>query len=238
MRTALALTLALLGLPASALALEPFSAQYTADFQSVPVSGSAERRLTRNEDGSWKLHFRASMLIAALREDSQFRYEAAQFMPYSYELERTGLGKGKYIRHQFDWDRHLVTGTDRGDPVKLELKSGLLDKSTYQLALQEDVAAGKTAMTYQVVDGDEVETYDFRVLGKEMVDITGGQVEAIKVERVRDPNKSRRQTTLWFAPNWGYLLVRLHQTEKDGKEYRIMLEQGLIGDREVKGRKN
>lgn len=35
---------------------------------------------------------------------------------------------------------------------------------TYQLALQRDVLAGKKSMSYQVVDGDEVDTYDFRVL--------------------------------------------------------------------------
>lgn len=235
MRRAL-LTLALLGLPASAMALEPFSVQYTADFQSVPVSGSAERQLTRNQDGSWNLHFRASMLIAALREDSQFRQDGRRFVPLRYELERTGLGKGKRVVHEFNWQQHLVTGNDRGTAVKLQLKDGLLDKSTYQLALQEDVAAGKTAMTYQVVDGDEIETFDFRVLGRELVDIASGQVEAIKVERVRDPNKSKRQTTLWFAPGWDYLLVRLHQTETDGKEYRIMLDQGQVAGREVKGR--
>jgi len=41
MRRALTLALALFGLPASALALEPFTAKYTADWQQVPVSGSA-----------------------------------------------------------------------------------------------------------------------------------------------------------------------------------------------------
>ncbi len=236
MRSALALTLALLGLPASALALEPFSAQYTADFQSVPVSGSATRQLQQNEDGSWSLQFRASMLIAALSEHSRFRQEGSRLLPLRYELERSGLGKSKHILHDFDWDRGQVSGNDRGKPVQLPLKGGMLDKATYQLALQEDVAAGKTAMTYEVLDGDEVETFDFRVLGREQVQTATGSVEAIKVERVRDPSRSARQTTLWFAPQWDYLLVRLHQTEKDGKEYRIMLQQGQVAGRSVQGR--
>lgn len=236
MRRALTLALALFGLPASALALEPFSAQYTADWQQVPVSGSAERQLAQAADGSWTLLFKASMLVSGLTEESRFRYDNQRFVPLSYRFERSGLGKSKNIAHDFDWKTKLVTGNDRDHPVKLVLKSGLLDKSTYQLALQEDVAAGKQSMSYQVLDGDEIETYDFRVLGEESVPTEAGQVDAIKVERVRDPTKSNRQTVMWFAKDWGHLLVRLHQVEKDGKEYRIMLKQGEVNGRNVQGK--
>lgn len=236
MRRAVTLALALFGLPASALALEPFSAQYTADWQQVPVSGSAERQLAQAADGSWTLLFKASMLVSGLTEESRFRYDNQRFVPLSYRFERSGLGKSKNIAHDFDWKTKLVTGNDRDHPVKLVLKSGLLDKSTYQLALQEDVAAGKQSMSYQVLDGDEIETYDFRVLGEESVPTEAGQVDAIKVERVRDPTKSNRQTVMWFAKDWGHLLVRLHQVEKDGKEYRIMLKQGEVNGRNVQGK--
>lgn len=238
MRRALALAalLALPGLSSSAMALESFSASYTADFQPVPVSGTAERSLQKNSDGSWHLQFRASMLVAGLSEDSQFRYEKQHFQPLSYQFNRSGLGKSKQINLQFDWTAQQITGTDRDKPLRLPLKAGVLDKSTYQLALQQDVAAGKTSMSYQVMDGRGIDTYDFRVQGKEQVQIATGQVEAIKVERVRDPAKSSRQTTLWFAPQWDYLLVRLHQTETDGKEYRIMLQQGQVNGKPVQGR--
>jgi len=90
-------------------------------------------------------------------------------------------------------------------------------------------------MSYQVVDGDEIETYDFRVLGEDKVSTKAGQVDAIKVERVRDPTQSKRETILWFAKDWDYLLVRLHQVETDGKEYQIMLEEGRVGGKTVKG---
>lgn len=234
MRRAFMLALAL-SLPTAALALEPFSAHYTADWQQVPVSGSAERHLQKNADGSWTLQFKASMLVAGLSEESRFRLDKQRFVPLSYRFERSGLGKSKSIAHDFDWQAKLVTGHDRDHPVKLVLKSGLLDKSTYQLALQEDIAAGKKSLSYQVLDGDEIETYDFRVLGSETVQTEAGQVEAIKVERVRDPTQSSRKTVLWFARDWGHLLVRLHQVEKDGKEYQIMLKQGMVDGRAVKG---
>ncbi len=235
MRRALLLALAVLALPASALDLKPFSATYTADWKQVPVSGTAQRSLEKIDDSVWRLDFEASMLVASFNERSTFTLEGETFLPQSYRLKRSGLGKGKTIKHNFDWDAKQVIGEDRGDEVKLSLNRGLLDKSTYQIALQHAVAAGEKSMSYQVVDGDEIETYDFRVLGEEQVSTKAGKVDAIKVERVRDPTQSKRQTILWFATDWDYLLVRLHQIEKDGKEYQIMLEDGIVGGKAVKG---
>ncbi|TWH64744.1 uncharacterized protein DUF3108 [Azomonas agilis] len=236
MRRALLLSLALLALPTQATELKSFSASYTADWSAAPVSGTAKRTLERQADGSWKLNFDASMLVTSFNEYSIFRVEGEQLLPTQYRLKRSGLGRGKAVEHNFDWANKQVTGKDEGDPVKLPLNPGLLDKSTYQVALQQDVAAGKRSMSYQVVDDDEIETYDFRVLGTEQVTTRAGQVDAIKVERVRDPTQSKRQTEMWFAKEWNYLLVKLRQVEKDGKEHQIVLEQGSINGQPVKGR--
>ncbi|MNT99427.1 hypothetical protein D3C72_2422670 [compost metagenome] len=73
------------------------------------------------------------------------------------------------------------------------------------------------------------------MLGEERVNTKAGVVDAIKVERVRDPTQSSRKTVLWFAKDWDFLLVRLHQVEKDGKEYQIMLKEGEVAGKPVKG---
>lgn len=238
MRRALMLALALFSLPALAAEPKPFSASYTADWKQVPVSGSAERSLQKLEDGRWQLVFKASMLVAGLTEQSTFTVENDAFLPQSYKFERSGLGKSKDIEFDFDWSQKQVIGSDRGNPVRFPLNRGMQDKSTYQLALQHDVAAGEKSMSYQVVDGDEIETYDFRVLGEEVVRTAAGLIDAIKVERVRDPTQSSRKTILWFAKDWNYLLVRLHQVEKDGKEYQIMLKSGTVDGKNVEGRRD
>ena len=175
------------------------------------------------------------MLVASLSEVSTFRVENNAFLPLTYRFSRNGLGKSKEVEFDFDWTQKQIIGSDRGDQVRLPLNRGLQDKSTYQLVLQHDVADGKKSMSYQVIDGDEIETYDFRVLGEERVRTKAGVLDAIKVERVRDPTQSSRKTVLWFAKDWDYLLVRLHQVEKDGKEYQIMLKEGTVNGKEVKG---
>lgn len=236
MRRTLLFTLALLCGQAHAFDIKPFVASYTADWKQLPVSGSAERRLEKGDADQWHLIFKASMLVAGLTEESRFTYKDETMLPVRYNYERSGLGSGKKVEQTFDWSAKQLSGDNNGKAVKQTLNKGLLDKSTYQLALQRDVANGLKSMSYQVFDADEVETYDFRVLGEEMVETKVGQIDAIKVERVRDPTQTSRRTTLWFAKDWDYLLVALNQVEKDGKEYQIMLKDGTVDGQSVKGK--
>lgn len=237
MRRVLLFLMALLTLPAYAASfqIKPFEASYTADWKQMPLSGTASRSLKQGDGGNWELDFQASMLLASLKESSSFKVEGDTYLPQAYHWAREGLGKNKSTDLQFDWAQKQVTGSDRGDAVRLPLNRGQLDKSTYQLVLQHDVAVGKKSMSYQVIEGTDTDTYDFRVLGEEKVATQAGQIDAIKVERVRDPTKSNRKTVLWFAKDWDYLLVRLYQQETDGKEYQIMLKDGTVDGRQVKG---
>lgn len=238
MRRAILLTLAAFAFPVSLMAaeLQPFSASYTADWKQLPFSGKAERSLQAQNDGTWKLDFSASMLVASLNETSWLNLVNGDIQPHQYRYSRKGMGKSKKIKQDFDWKNQQATGSDRGKPINVTLIQGVQDKSSYQLALQRDVAEGKTSMSYRVLDGDDLDTYDFRVLGEEKVDTKVGTVDAIKVERVRDPTQSKRITVLWFAKDWDFLLVRLQQVESDGKEYQIILEEGRVNDKAVKGR--
>ena len=92
MRRALLLALSLLTIPAvQAADLQPFNASYTADWKQLPMSGSAERSLTKNSDGNWTLNFKASMLVASLNEESTLKLEKDQPVPLTYHFERGGL---------------------------------------------------------------------------------------------------------------------------------------------------
>lgn len=233
----LTLSLLLLGFSclSSAQSLQPFNASYTADWKQLPFTGTAERSLQQQADGSWDLEFKASMLVAGVSESSRFVVKEGQLQPLRYKYNRSGLGKPKKNRLDFNWDSHQANGSDKDGNFQVELKAGVLDKSSYQLALQTDVAQGKNTLSYRVLDGDKLDIYDFRLLGEEIIESPLGRLNTVKVERVRDPGQNARKTTLWFAKDWGFLLVQLNQVERDGKEYTIMLERGQVAGQQVKG---
>ncbi|WP_092389756.1 DUF3108 domain-containing protein [Halopseudomonas salegens] len=218
----------------NAVPLKPFDASYTADMRRVPVNGEATQQLEQNADGSWTLTFYAGMFVARLTETSQLQLDNGQLKPLSYHYERSGLGRNRETRQTFDWDAGKVTGTHRDDPVDLATEDGLLDKASYQMALRRDLQAGKEELHYRVVDGRSIDEYEFEVVGSKQVETAVGEFAAVEVVRVRDPDASR-QTTLWFAKDWDYLLVRLSQTESDGQRYQIMLKEATIDGEEVRG---
>ncbi len=218
----------------TAAELTPFTASYAADMKKIPVNGEAIHTLTQNTDGTWNLSFTAGMFVARLSEESTLQLEADRVVPLSYKYERRGLGRSRETTQVFDWESKLVTGMYKGEIFTLPTEPGLLDKTTYQLALQQDLMDGRTEMSYRVVDGDDIDEYHFRVVGEDRVTTRAGQFAAVEVERIRDAD-SKRQTTLWFAKDWNYLLVRLSQVETDGQHYRIMLKEATVGGEPVVG---
>lgn len=233
-RWALLLPLMFASAFAAAQDLVPFTASYAADMRKIPVNGEATHSLTQAEDGTWLLSFNAGMFVARLTEESVLRLQNDSIVPLVYHYKRRGLGRGRETTQYFDWESGVVTGLHKGDPFTIPTEPGLLDKTTYQIALQRDLAAGKQDMTYRVVDGDNIEEYRFRVVGEDRVTTRVGQFDAVEVERVRESD-SKRETTLWFAKDWGYLLVRLKQTETDGQEYQIVLKDAVVNGEAVTG---
>src|SRR5690554_2881087 len=164
---------------AMAQPLAPFTASYAADMKSVPVNGNAVHSLQQNADGTWALSFSASMFVARLTEESTLTLNDDQILPLTYHYQRKGLGRGRETTQTFDWAAGEVRGTHKKEDFSLPTQPGLLDKTTYQLALQRDLMAGKTEMSYLVLDGDEIEQYQFRVTGEDRVTTRNGQFDEI-----------------------------------------------------------
>ena len=233
-RWLLAATLTLSSSLVLAQPLAPFTASYAADMKSIPVNGEAIHSLTQNEDGSWSLSFNASMFVARLSEQSTLTLDNEQVVPLNYHYQRKGLGRSRETTQTFDWASGEVRGVHKKEAFTLPTQPGLLDKTTYQLALQRDLMAGKREMSYLVVDGDDIDQYQFRVTGEQRVTTRNGQFDAVEVERVREPD-AKRETTLWFAKDWNYLLVRLSQVETDGQHYQIVLKEATMDGQPVVG---
>lgn len=209
----------------TAAPLSPFRAIYTTEMDlGIALSGEAVRELRRDPDNLWHFSSEASAMMAGIREVSAFDYRNGETIrPFKYEYYRKVLGKSRRASLDFDWSAGKVTTVVKEQPWKMAIGPGTQDKLSYQLQMRLDLKAGLQTLSYQVADGGKLKTYSFAVTGQEQVETPYGTFQAVRV--VRDRGKDAdRQTLIWFAPELDYLIVRLQQTESDGKTYALLLK--------------
>ncbi|WP_271274031.1 DUF3108 domain-containing protein [Aliamphritea hakodatensis] len=221
--------LCLLLLPASAvqsagIPVEPYKAVYASEWDlGFSLSGEAVRQLQQMESG-WQLSLNASAMVASLSESSKLRFTPEGVEPRSYSYQRKVLGKKTREALSFDWQNHQASSQITDDPWQLDIPAGALDKLSYQLQLRLDLISGHETLEYKIADDGKLKTYRFIREGEEEVTTELGTFNAVKLRRDRGTN-SKRQTWIWFAPELNYQLVKLLQSEKDGKRYSLVLKE-------------
>lgn len=202
---------------------QPFNATYKVVSEgSISMTGESQRSLTQ-KDGNWTLSSSASALFATIEESSQFSLNQQQIQPLIYTYNRKVLGKTRKANLSFDWNTNRVENNVNDKPWSMDISKGVLDKLSYQLQLQADVASGLTDLNYKVADGGRLKEYSFAVTGKETISTPAGDFESIRVERKYDTDKGR-STQIWFAPALNYQLIQLRRVEKKNKMFSLVLK--------------
>jgi hypothetical protein len=211
---------------------QPFIATYNANYSGINVS--AVRSLKATSDQLLELRFEAKSWIASITEFSQFRWsEAGNLTPQHYTYERKGLGRERQANLTFNWDDKTVINDVQGKSWSMDLPEVVLDKLGYQLQLRNDLINQRPLASYKVADGGRLKTYQFKHMGSELLNTSIGPLKTTKVERVREDSK--RTTQIWFADDWDYLIIKLQQTEKDGKKYEINLTHATVNGQTISG---
>ncbi|GAA0786747.1 DUF3108 domain-containing protein [Marinobacterium sediminicola] len=205
--------------------LPAFKATYTTAFDmGISLSGEAVRQLRQTEGGEWRFSSEAAALMAGISEVTRFQYQPSEpIKPLSYRYHRKVLGKSRKASVEFDWNTLSVTTVVKDKPWKMQVPTGTQDKLSYQLQMRLDLLAGKTEMIYDVADGGKLKEYRFKVTGEEEIDTPYGRFNAVRVMRDRGEGADR-ETLIWLAPELDYLIIRLEQTESDGKTYALLLK--------------
>lgn len=220
--------LCLIALPLSAVhsagvQVKPYKAVYASEWDlGFSLSGEAVRQLQQIESG-WQLSLNASAMVASLSESSKLRFTPEGVEPQSYRYQRKVLGKKRRAELDFDWQNSLVSNPISDNPQQMKIPVGTLDKLSYQLQLRLDLINKRDKLEYQVADGDRLKTYRFIHEGEETVETALGNFQAVKLRRDRGSD-SKRETWIWFAPELNYQLVKLLQTETDGKSYSLVIK--------------
>lgn len=203
---------------------KPYKAVYKAQWDiGIAFGGDAIGELTRNGN-QWKASLSAEALIAKVDEYSEFTLEGDNVVPQHYEYHRKVIGNNKDTVLQFDWNNSSVLKASKKQPKTMTIPTGTQDKISYQMQLRLDLAAGKQQLSYQVADGNKIKIYPFIIVGTETVETAIGTFEAVKIQRDRGAD-SKRETFLWCAPELDYMVVKLQQVEKSGKEYSLLIDK-------------
>lgn len=209
---------------------KPFHATYKAKFSGFTIE--ATRELGTHPNGEQELIFSASTWLAQLRESSRFNWEHGQLIPQKYQYHREGLGRSRDAVLKFDWGQHRVTNNVQDKTWRMDVPDGALDKLSYQLQLRSDLLNDKKTLSYDIADGGRLKTYLFEMVGEELLDTRLGKLATVKIKKVRATGK-KRVTYIWMAKHWDYLLVKLQQTEEDGKTYAIDLLRAEVDGKTV-----
>lgn len=208
--------------------LAPFTATYVLKRVGMSV-GEVRRRLELRADGTFLFSADSrSTGIASLflrdvvTEQSLFRLDdRGKMQPLEYQYQRLGGKRERRARLLFDWTKGMVTNQIDNDSWTMPIPHNAQDKLLYQLALMTDLQTGAKEFDYEIADGGYLKSYHFAVIRQEEINTSLGQVNTWVVERRRED----RVVTLWCAPRWHYLPVRIEQNETDGDRLQLYLEQ-------------
>lgn len=197
---------------APALALKPFTANYTAHYMGLQANGVM--RLAKEQGEQWTYSLAIKNPAANLVQRTTFDVADGQWRPLSGEDSSQVLIKRRNATATFDWDRREARWSgdvkdDRKGPIALQ--PGDLDAMLVNLALVRDVPAGKP-LAYRMVENGKVSPQNWTVEGTESITVDGKPHQATRVSRT----SGDKQMILWVVdglPAPARVLQR-----KDGKD--------------------
>lgn len=174
--------LAVVSLPA--MALQPFTAEYQANYMGVQAPG--QMTLKQVEGNKWEYSLKVSNQLATLSQNTTFEEANGTLRPLSSKDSSMLLVKKRNVQANYDWSKKQATWTgdikpDRAGPVAL--KAGDMDALLINLAIARDFAAGKP-LTYRMVDEGRIKPMTYKVGGTENVTVAGKTYATTKVSRV------------------------------------------------------
>lgn len=210
--------------------MKPYQADYVIT-RGDSEYGEGYRYLEVSPEDEWQLRTKSDISWFILSDTREARSvfivdeENSRLEPREFIYMRTGTGSDKSFHGEFKPNEKKVRNVDTGRMLDVNWEDALFDEANVTEQLRVDLASGAETFKYRLVDekGQEDE-YRFEVLTTEELSLPYGEVEAIKVGRIRDNN--RRQTFFWFAPELNYVMVKMKQF-KEGDEQATMSLKSL-----------
>lgn len=216
--------------PAPNDAFAPWAASYKLTRGPLTL-GYADFSLAATDAGCHQYSYEAKpvglarLFIGQLTEVSDFCVAGGEIVPKRYSFNRADKAEDNYVL-EFDQD----AGEVRGPGKKMRpLPESAMDRLLIQIAVRDFVVNHKPAGTlpteprgFTMVEDDRIKTYTLQVMGQERVKTPAGELDAIRVERIKDPRKT---TLFWLSPDLGYIPVRVEQRKDGDEELSLALDE-------------
>jgi hypothetical protein len=205
---------------AASPALEPFAADYSANYMGM--QGNGRMTLATEGDGRWKYSLEVTGAGARLAQSTVFEVKDGQWRPLSGNDSQGGesglaamLVKKRSVNATYDWDSGRATWDgdvkeDRRGPVKLQ--PGDVDGMLLNLALVRDFKSGSD-LSYRLVEDGRVRRRVFQPAGTEQITLGGKSHKATKVAW-KDEDRS---ITAWIVDGLPVPARILQQ--RDGRDH-------------------
>lgn len=205
------LALVLASLPA--MAIEPFKADYRANYMGVQADGSMS--LEQRPNGQWSYSLQVKNQMAELRQNTVFDQHNGLLRPLSSTDTANVIIKRRNVQATYDWARNQASWSgdvkaERRGPIAL--RAGDMDALLINLAIARDLAAGKP-LNYRMVDEGRIKQMRYTVGGKDTLQLGGRSVEVTRVSQI-DGDK---EMIAWISPDYPVPL-RLLQRKKGRDE--------------------
>ena len=202
--------------------LQPYSADYLGSYNGWKIKTTRTLEPLEGQENHWQLSMHAKHMFGSIREESRFlmtEENAISSQAYSYRKRTIGRKKEKTLQFDHEKNQALFTDDD-GDQETATLDDFALDKLNFQLQLRCDLMAEKEELAYPVYARDEKEIMTFQVIGEETLETDVGKLKTVVVKKVRDNDK--RHTTIWFAKNLDYVMVKLLQEKREDAQAYLL----------------
>ncbi len=196
----------------------PFSITYKVSW--MLLSGDVTLTLAENAaPGSYKLtaatQARGLARLGAPDpsvEEAYFVLADNAMLSQSYELIDGSESGENDTEIRFDWDAGVAASRYEQEEANLTLSDNVYDRITADIVIIGDLRNGREPRTLRIAEKNQIRDYTFTPQGREQVKVPAGTFDTVKYLRQR-PGSSR-STMIWYAPEIGYLPVRMEQLKR------------------------
>jgi len=158
---------------------------------------------------------------------NHFLLEKYQYIHTNGDRDRDVLIEGSWLLSDDDHLSGVLKGTVSGNPVSVQTRDATWDNFSFQLALMNDISAGKSGFSYNVISRGRLKKYTFSMIGPEPIKINAKRYETVKLER----NDGRKKTLIWLAPELHYIPVLIETYKDNDLETKVIIDTAQFRDK-------